>query len=229
MRRAGTWTSGRVASRKVTGQDPDLHPEPGTEAPSFVSDSLSLSLAFSAARRAHADHTRGGHGRPYFEHPIQVANLLRDAGYDEEVCAAGLLHDTVEDSSFTVDDVVGNFGQRVGGLVEALTEDPSIDGWEDRKAALRESVARSGPDGAAVYTADKIANLNDWRQVYSEVGEASVEFFKAPTLDARIRAWRADLEMSESVAPDMGFNPILSAELERFERERDGRSGPVRP
>ena len=213
----------------MTAPDPDLHPEPGTEAPSFVSDSLNLSLAFSAARRAHADHTRGGHGRPYFEHPIQVATLPRDAGYDEEVCAAGLLHDTVEDSSFTVDDIAESFGQRVGGLVEALTEDPSIDGWEERKAALRESVARSGPDGAAIYTADKIANLNDWRQVYSEVGEASVEFFKAPTLDARIRAWQADLEMSESVAPDMVFNRILRAELERFEGDRDGRSDRVRP
>lgn len=212
----------------MTVPDPDLHPEPGTEAPSFVSESLSLSLAFSAARRAHADHTRGGHGRPYFEHPIQVAQLLRDAGYDEEICAAGLLHDTVEDSSFTVEDVVGSFGQRVGGLVEALTEDPSIENWEERKRALRESVARSGPDAAAIYTADKVANLHDWRQVYSEVGESSVEFFKAPTLDIRVRAWRADLEMSESVAPDIGLNSILRAELDQFERERDDRAEPVR-
>ena len=201
--------------------NPDLHPEPGTGVPAFVAESVSLSLAFSAARRAHADHTRGGHGRPYFEHPIQVAQLLRDAGYDEEVCAAGLLHDAVEDSNFTVDDVVEGFGQRVGELVEALTEDPSIGDWEERKQALRQSVERSGPDAGAIYAADKIANLHDWRQVYSEVGEASVEFFKAPTLDARIRAWRADLEMTERISPDTNLNAILRAELEQFEAERE--------
>jgi (p)ppGpp synthase/HD superfamily hydrolase len=204
--------------------NPDLHPEPGTEVPPFVAESVSLSLAFSAARRAHADHTRGGHGRPYFEHPIQVAQLLKDAGFDEGVCAAGLLHDTVEDSSFTVDDVVESFGQRVGGLVEALTENPEIKDWEERKRALRESAAGSGPDCAAIYAADKVANLHDWRQVYSEVGESSVEFFKAPTLDARIRAWRADLEMTERVAPGLGLNVIFRQELEQFEGERTGRA-----
>lgn len=199
---------------------PDLHSEPGTEAPAFVAESASLSSAFSAARGAHSGHTRGGHGRPYLEHPIQVAELLRDEGYDEETCAAGLLHDTVEDSNFTVDEVFEYFGSRVGGLVAALTEDPEIEGWEARKLALRECVAQSGPDCAAIYVADKLANLHDWRQVYAEVGEGSVEFFKAPTLDARVRAWRADLEMGERVAPQRSLNAHLRRELEQFERER---------
>ena len=114
-----------------------------------------------------------------------------------------------------------SFGERVGGLVAALTEDPAIEDWEERKQALRESAARAGSDCAAIYVADKLANLHDWRQVYSEVGESSVEFFKAPTLDARIRAWRADLEMGERVAPDLSLNAHLRRELEQFERERD--------
>ena len=205
----------------------ELHPEPGTAVPAFVAESVSLSLAFSAARRAHYGHTRGGHGRPYFEHPIQVAQLLHDQGYDEEICAAGLLHDTVEDSNFTVEDVRQSFGERVGSLVAALTENPAIEDWEERKRALRESAARSGPDCAAIYIADKLANLHDWRTVYSEVGEGSVEFFKAPTLDARIRAWRSDLEMGEQVAPQLGLNAYLRSELEQFERDRqDGNSRP---
>jgi (p)ppGpp synthase/HD superfamily hydrolase len=205
--------------------DPDLHPEPGIEAPAFVAESMSLSLAFSAARRAHSDHTRGGHGRPYFEHPIQVAELLRDEGFDEEVCAAGLLHDTVEDSDFTVEDVVRSFGPKVGGLVAALTEDPSIEDWEARKLALRESAQGAGPECAAIYVADKLANLHDWRQVYSEVGERAVEFFKAPTLDARVRAWRADLEMGERASPGLSLNSYLRRELEQFERERQDQIG----
>ena len=105
-------------------------------------------------------------------------------------------------------------------------EDPTIEGWEERKLALRESVARSGPDCAAIYAADKVANLHDWRQVYSEVGENSVQFFKAPSLDARIRAWRADLEMAEQVAPELSLNPILRRQLEQFESERDSHAEP---
>ena len=81
--------------------DPDLHSEPGTEVPAFVVESDRLSLAFSVASRAHSGHKRGGHGRPYLEHPIQVAELLRDEGYGEAVCAAALLHDVVEDSGLT--------------------------------------------------------------------------------------------------------------------------------
>ncbi len=199
---------------------PGLHAEPGTEAPAFVAESESLSLAFSAARRAHSGHTRGGHGRPYLEHPIQVAELLRDEGYGETVCAAGLLHDTVEDSTFTVGDVVESFGPQVGGLVSALTEDPAIEDWEERKQALRESVEQSGAECVAIYVADKLANVHDWRKVYAEVGERAVEFFKAPTLDARVRAWRADLEMGERVAPRLSLNATLRRELEQFERER---------
>ena len=205
--------------------DTEPHAERGTDPPAFVVASDSLSLAFSVARRAHQGHTRGGHGRPYLEHPIQVAELLRDEGYGEAVCAAGLLHDVVEDSGLTVSDVVESFGPRVGALVAALTEDSTIADWEQRKLALRESVAESGPECAAIYIADKLANLHDWRLVYAEVDERAVEFFKAPTLDARIRAWHADLEMGERVAPQLSLNARLRQELEQFEHERRSQPG----
>ena len=65
----------------------------GLEAPAFVVESETLSAAFSVARRAHSGHTRGGHGRPYFEHPIQVAEFLRDEGYDESCVRRGPIHD----------------------------------------------------------------------------------------------------------------------------------------
>lgn len=201
----------------------DLHVERGTDAPAFVLDSATLSRAFAVASRAHSGHTRGGHGRPYLEHPIQVAELLRDEGYGEPICAAGLLHDVVEDSGLTVADVTESFGADVGSLVAALTEDTTIPDWEERKQALREAVARSGPEAAAIYVADKLANLHDWRVVYGEIGERSVEFFKAPTLDARVRAWHADLEMGERVAPGLVFNARLRGELEDFERDRRSR------
>ena len=85
----------------MQSEDDALHAEPGIAPPGFVVESDRLSMAFAVARRAHSGHSRGGHGRPYLEHPIQVAELLRDEGYGEAVCAAALLHDVVEDSGLT--------------------------------------------------------------------------------------------------------------------------------
>jgi (p)ppGpp synthase/HD superfamily hydrolase len=197
------------------------------EPPAFVLESDRLSLAFFVARMAHAGHTRGGGGRPYLDHPIEVAQLLREQGCEETTIVAGLLHDVVEDSGLTVGDVVESFGVEVGELVAALTDDPSIDHWEQRKLILREHVAEAGPEAAAIYAADKIANLHDWRACYAEVGERAVDHFKAPTLDARIRAWRDDLKMVERIAPHFALNGSLRDELGGFEAER-GRLGAER-
>jgi (p)ppGpp synthase/HD superfamily hydrolase len=196
---------------------PDLELEP----PEFVLDSDRLSLAFFVARSAHAGQTRGGGGRPYLDHPVQVAELLREKGASEHTIAAGLLHDVVEDSGLTVGDVVESFGVEVGELVAALTEDPRIADWEERKAAMRHEVSKAGPEAAAIYAADKLANLHDWRAVYAELGEDAVEHFKAPTLDARIRAWRADLAMVQGCTPANGLVDGFQRELESFEADRD--------
>ena len=192
--------------------------EPEIEPPAFIRDSDRLARAFSVARRAHAGHTKGS--RPYLHHPIEVAELLREGGYSEATIAVGLLHDVVEDSRATVADVVEDFGPETGKVVAALTEDPTIEDWEERKRALRERAAASGSECIAIYVADKLANLNDWRFVSAEVGDRAVEFFKAPTLEARIRAWRADLEMGERYAPELPFNARLRRELEDFVGDR---------
>src|SRR5262245_12030652 len=194
--------------------------EVSIEPPPFVLVSDRLCLAFFVARSAHAGHTRGDHGRPYLEHPIQVAELLEEQEYPESTIAAALLHDVVEDSGLTVGDVVESFGVQVGELVAALTDDPSVEDWEERKLALRAEVEGAGPEALAIYVADKLANLHDWRVVYAAVGERAVEYFKAPTLDARIRIWRGDLDLAEADAPDLPLTAQLRDELDAFERQR---------
>jgi guanosine-3',5'-bis(diphosphate) 3'-pyrophosphohydrolase len=194
----------------------------GIEPPPFVLESDPLALAYFVARSAHAGQTRGEHGRPYLEHPIQVAELLEREGYPEETIVSALLHDVVEDSGLTVGDVVESFGITVGELVAALTDDPSIEDWEERKLALRAEVAGAGPQALAIYTADKLANLQDWGVVYAKVGERAVDYFKAPTIDARVRIWRGDLELAEREAPESPLSAQLRAELEAFQSQRIG-------
>ena len=208
---------------EATDGRPDTAEELVIEPPAFVLESDRLALAFFVARSAHAGHTRGDHGRPYLEHPIQVAQLLEEQAYDEATIAAALLHDVVEDSGLTVEDVVESFGVGVGELVAALTEDPAVDDWEQRKRALRDAVAEAAPRALVIYVADKLANLHDWRVVYAEIGERAVEYFKAPTLDARIRAWHGDLELAEAAGGDRALTARFRAELEAFEDQRASR------
>lgn len=175
--------------------------------------------ALATAGRAHRGQRRPD-GSPYLAHPLEVCELLAHAGADEATLAAALLHDAVEDSELTVGAVVEGFGVEVGELVAALTEDTAIEGWAARKDALRAQVAEAGPRAAAVYTADKLANLRSMRRLYAEHGEGAIDLHKAPTLDLRVEAWEEDARMVARVAPDLALLAALRAELETFRGER---------
>ena len=179
----------------------------------FVGDALAV------ASEAHKEQRRAD-GSPYLGHPLRVCELLAQTGAGETTLAAALLHDAVEDSELSVGAVVERFGVEVGELVAALTEDAQIEDWQARKDALRAQVAEAGPGAVAIYAADKLANLREMRDLYAERGESVIDLHKAPTLDLRTAAWRADLEMVERVAPELALIAVLRAGLDAFEAER---------
>lgn len=188
-------------------------------APAYVRDSDLLGAALSVAAGAHRGQTRHD-GSPYLAHPLRVCELLAETGAGEITLAAALLHDGVEDSELTVGDVVVRFGVQIGELVAALTEDERIDDWVDRKRALRAQVAEAGEGAAAIYAADKLANLAEMRALYAARGEQAIDLHKAPSLDLRVRAWRQDLAMVERVAPGLQLADGLRLALDAFEAER---------
>jgi guanosine-3',5'-bis(diphosphate) 3'-pyrophosphohydrolase len=100
--------------------------------------------------------TKAGKGA---QHARDVASVLRAAGCPEPVQVAGLLHDVVEDTLWTVDDVATRFGSDVAGWVEALTEDDGIASYRRRKRALRDQIAAAGAPATDIALADKIASL----------------------------------------------------------------------
>jgi (p)ppGpp synthase/HD superfamily hydrolase len=177
-----------------------------------------------AYRLAAAAHSRDG--VKDFKHPLSVARKLADNSYDEEVIAAALLHDTVEDHALSLGDVQETFGTRICALVDALTEDGTIEPWEARKDAHRTQVSTAGEEAAAIYAADKLAGSAGLRRAYAEQGEAAAEGLTAPTLDARIRAWDADLGMLERVEPRISFLPELRTELAAIKAERQAAAAP---
>ena len=83
---------------------------------------------------------------------------LDEHGYGDEVLAAALLHDVVEDSETSVEELREEFGERVAGLVAALSDDESIDDYRERKDEHRARVRRHDGDAFAIYGSDKLTN-----------------------------------------------------------------------
>ncbi|HTU97540.1 MAG TPA: HD domain-containing protein [Solirubrobacteraceae bacterium] len=124
-------------------------------------------IAVAYAVEQHAGQRRGADGAPFVLHPIEVATMLADVGASDEVVAAGALHDTIEKTSASPEDLRERFGARVTSLVVALTEDPAIPGYVARKAALRDQVQRAGHDALLVFAADKVSKARELRMTFA--------------------------------------------------------------
>ena len=172
-------------------------------------------LVRAALEQARSDHEgqvrNGSGGMPYIEHPIRVAALLDEHGYGEEVLAAALLHDVVEDSDTTLDELREKFGDVVAGLVGSMTDDESIDDYRQRKAEHRERLAAAPAEALAIYGADKLTNSNTLRAAYREEGDAVRDEFKVP-LELKLEIWEEDLKLLREKAPELPY-------LDRLERE----------
>ena len=166
----------------------------------------SASLAWAArefATRCHAEQRRASDGARFIEHPLEVAELLRAAGCSEVVVAAGLLHDVVEDTAVSLDELRERFGADVAGLVEAVTDDAAIGSYRQRKRLLREQVRRAGGDAALLFAADKISKVR-------ELDERPV---RERGRRLREEHYRESLGMLQRVAPQHPLVTCLASEL----------------
>jgi (p)ppGpp synthase/HD superfamily hydrolase len=182
--------------------------------------------AMETARLAHAGQLRrGSDGQPYIEHPVAVAELLATCEYDDEILAAALLHDVVEKSEVAMAQLRERFGDRVADMVEALTEDETIDDYTERKREQRGRVAKSGTDAMAIFAADKLTNVAMLREAYALIGE-NVSEELAASLDVKIFVWEEDLEMlfdklPSKVLPNQLADEMVSLWADRFRAVRD--------
>lgn len=137
-------------------------------------------------------------GTPYINHPVAVARLLSDyAGIQEaKVIVAALLHDTVEDTDTTVDDIEEEFGREVRDIVIEVTDDKSLPSTR-RKQLQIENAARLSHAARLVKLADKISNLQDIlaRPPVNWSPERKREYFEwAKAVVDQIRGTNARLE-----------------------------------
>jgi guanosine-3',5'-bis(diphosphate) 3'-pyrophosphohydrolase len=119
--------------------------------------------ALSFAADKHRDQRRkDSHASPYINHPIQVAHILSSVGLvnDEVVVAAALLHDTVEDTDTSPEELAERFGTKISGLVSEMTDDKTLP-KEERKKFQIEHAPSLSVEATLVKLCDKICNVSD--------------------------------------------------------------------
>jgi guanosine-3',5'-bis(diphosphate) 3'-pyrophosphohydrolase len=115
-----------------------------------------------AARKHRLQKRKDAEASPYINHPLALARVLRlEAGVDDvEVIIAAILHDTVEDTETTLEELEREFGPRIAGIVDEVTDDHSLPKAE-RKRLQVERAPHASPQAKLVKLADKICNLRD--------------------------------------------------------------------
>ena len=164
-----------------------------------------LSILERAYRRAVIQHSsqRRKSGEPYIIHPLAVAQILADLGMGPLVVAAGLLHDTVEDTDYTLDECRAEFGDTVTGLVDGVTKLSKMEYGDSAQAeTIRKMVVAMSRDVRVlvVKLSDRVHNARTWRYVKSSSAQKKA---------------RETLDVYAPLANRLGMNAIKT-ELEEL-------------
>ena len=164
-----------------------------------------LSILERAYRRAAIQHSsqRRKSGEPYIIHPLAVAQILADLGMGPLVVAAGLLHDTVEDTDYTLDECRAEFGDTVTGLVDGVTKLSKMEYGDSAQAeTIRKMVVAMSRDVRVlvVKLSDRVHNARTWRYVKSSSAQKKA---------------RETLDVYAPLANRLGMNAIKT-ELEEL-------------
>ena len=127
--------------------------------------------AIEFAAKAHSQQFRKGTRLPYIIHPLEVGNILIEAGCSDEIIAAGILHDTLEDTAITYEDLVAQFGKEVADLVVGASEPDKADTWENRKLHTINYLKTAPLAVVLVTAADKWSNFRATYEELLEKGE----------------------------------------------------------
>ncbi|MBR1532469.1 MAG: bifunctional (p)ppGpp synthetase/guanosine-3',5'-bis(diphosphate) 3'-pyrophosphohydrolase [Eubacterium sp.] len=131
-------------------------------------------------------------GSIYILHPLEVSVIAGTMTRDEDVLAAAVLHDTVEDTPVTAQDILDNFGEKIAELVAHETENkrpelPAAETWKIRKEESLAVLKDSPRDSKILWISDKLSNMRSLSRDYADMGEAVFERFNEK--NPRIQRW----------------------------------------
>ena len=130
------------------------------------------------ATNAHSGMYRKGDKSPYILHPLEAATIAGTMTEDIEIITAAVLHDTIEDTAVTSDEIKDRFGSRVAELVKSETEDKHADlppdtTWQIRKEESLKILKNSDDLGVKIlWLSDKLSNMRSFYRKYEECGNA---------------------------------------------------------
>jgi (p)ppGpp synthase/HD superfamily hydrolase len=193
---------------------------------SFIAELPLAQDALDYALAAHRGQRRDSDDAPFILHPLEVAALLHNTGHSEALVVAGVLHDTIEDTDTQRAELAARFGAELAALVAAISENPEIEDYDARKAALRAQIAAFGSDAIAVDAADKVAKVRELR-AQTGADPSLLQGEQAPAR-GRLEHYVASLRMLERAEPEHPLVRQLRFELEAL-RALPPRFGAISP
>lgn len=155
-------------------------------------DTSLLDRAITFAVKAHQGMERKGKGFPYIIHPMEAVCIVATMTNDQELLAAAALHDVIEDTDTTADDLKKEFGERVAMLVEAESDDKTggskADTWHQRKQDTLDRLRNADLDIKIVVLGDKLSNMRAIAHDYAVLGDELWNRFTVK--DPAEHAWR---------------------------------------
>ena len=144
-------------------------------------DKVTKAIEFAAV--AHDGMERKKDNTPYILHPLEAAVIVGTMTNDQDVISAAVLHDVVEDTPVTIEEIEEKFGSRVRALVESETEDkradlPPEDTWKIRKEESLEVLASCGDEAVyMLWLGDKLANMRSFYRLWKKSGNSMWQTF----------------------------------------------------
>lgn len=152
-----------------------------------------LDRAIIFATKAHHGTERRGKKFPYIVHPLEAMAIVATITNDQEMLAAAVLHDTIEDTDVTYDDLEREFGHRVAELVASETDVKDGAGgkrlsWHERKQRDLENLSRCTRDEKIIAIGDKLSNMRAIARDYHTIGDEVWNMFRVK--EKSVHAWR---------------------------------------
>lgn len=192
-----------------------------------------LEHAIEFAVKKHAGQVRKGTNIPYVTHVIEAMEIVSRMTEDEEIRAAAVLHDTLEDTETTSEELVVAFGERVAGLVAAESEDkrkgePEEKTWLDRKRETINHLRKADTEIRMLALGDKLSNMRAMARDYKVKHEELWQRFnvKDPVMQGKYYCGLANaFRQDETIRKTLAFKEYadLCAEVFHVERDSDGR------
>ena len=174
-----------------------------------------IEKAFQFAFSKHDGQFRKGTDIPYITHPFAVSMILKHHQYSDDVVAAGLLHDTLEDTETTEEELQDLFGENVLGLVQAASEEDKTLSWEERKLHTIKELSMKSTDQLAVIVADKLHNL---RSIQEDIDTIGATVWYRFNRGKREQSWyyMSIVNALRPVMKEMRLARILDVEVKRL-------------